>query len=156
MKKWKFNAFDVTVIIVLVLAVLVVGVRFSKANVEKSGKTSSYEISGVIRSVRETSADQIQVGDAIYQSENEGYLGTVKSVKTEPAKEAVYKDDGTVVMAEKPERYDVYVTLTVDGIEMTDGYYTKEMTALSRGTWLPIRSKNIACTVIIEEINPIE
>lgn len=156
MKKWKFNAFDITVLIVLVAAILVVGVRFSKANVERSGQTSSYEISGVIRSIRETSANQIQVGDSIYQSENDGYVGTVTEVNVKPAEEIVYKTDGSAVMAQKPERYDVYVKIAVDGIEMTDGYYTQNMTALSRGTWLPIRSKNIACTVIVEEITPTE
>lgn len=118
-KKFKFGIIDI-VIVILVIIALVVGYKFLNGGAENSGnkKTISYTVE--LKNQPVDYKDLIKVGDDIKDSVKGGYLGKVKAVEFKTATEVIEnKNDGTFVLSEYDNRYDVYVT--IEGTPTTYG-----------------------------------
>lgn len=119
MAKFKFNALDL-IIIVIVAAILCAGaLLFTKVNKDKAGKQTpvTVEFTIEVKELTKSSADAFEksVGKRIvYGTKNSDY-GVITKVETEPCKR-MSKDtlNGKVIWDTYPERYTANVTIKAD------------------------------------------
>ena len=111
----KINIIDLCVVAILIIAVAVTYFKFNMSahsDVTTSNGRAEYTI--LTNGVREFTVDQLEIGDKVFDKESDKFIGEVTAVNTKPAYEYITKTDGTVVMAELPERYDLEVTVQTD------------------------------------------
>ena len=120
----KINMVDIAVVLILVVAVLVTYYKFNMSAHSDVSETNGYvEFDIRVESVREFSVNSIKDGDIIYDSQNDVCLGRIVSKRTEPAKSFITKADGTIVYADVPERYNLYITVGSDARINDSGIY---------------------------------
>ena len=79
-------------------------------------------------------------------------MGKLIDVKVDNAVKVVEKTDGTVAVSEIPEKYDVTLTLEVNGYQSETGYFTPENHEICAGKEYSIA--NIYCLVegVVNEV----
>ncbi len=86
----------------------------------------------------------LQIGGAVYNSNNGNYLGTLKEIRYEPAKTVKYNGVvGAYVELSDDQRYDAYVTITNEGYE-TEKDFVIGGYSIKVGDELNIRGKGYA------------
>ncbi|WP_373000464.1 DUF4330 domain-containing protein [Lutispora sp.] len=68
------------------------------------------------------SIEGIEIKTKVYDVKTNSYMGKIIDKKVMHATSLVTKADGAMVIAEKPERYDILLTISVPGIETTYGF----------------------------------
>jgi hypothetical protein len=129
----KFSIVDIFVLLLIV--VLIAGAYYKFFMVDKSqnaAKFDTLEYKILVSEVRQQSVDAIEIGADIYDVKTDAPMGKIMSKEVKPATEQLTKADGTVVIAEKPERFDVVVTIQVPGIETKYGYRANGRIDLNR------------------------
>lgn len=134
--KYRFNAIDVFIIVIVILCVL--GVYFrstisSWIGIDKGLK--EYEISFVINHVKSTSDQYLSTGNEVRMSSGVE-LGTIGKCSSLPAKTYVSDTNGDMIEVSYPK--DTYIDITgyiiCKGIEKDDGFYLSGTYLLSPGT----------------------
>lgn len=144
----KISIVDLLVIILLVVAIVGAYVRFNGNNVGAVNQTTEFNYMITIREIRETNKNLLvesvgtdfRLGGKISSS-----MGTLTDVEVKESVTEVEKTDGTIVSAKVPEKYDVVLTLKVNGSETDTGYYTPEMYEVCAGKEITLT--NIKCNV---------
>lgn len=130
--KWKLNLFDIGLMaVVLVAAVGLLAWKFignSPSAVDpNSGETGSKGTQTVryvveLEQLHQQTAQRIAQGDEIYERTKKELMGTVETVEVVPARILSKNQlDGTFVYAEVPERYNVTMEITAQGMEQEKG-----------------------------------
>ncbi len=120
----KINIVDIIVVLILIIAVCVTYFKFNMSAHSDVSETNAYvEFDVKVEDVRDFSVNSLKEGDVIYDSQNDVCLGKVISTRTEPAGEYITKDDGTIVFAQMPERYDLYITIGSEARINDSGIY---------------------------------
>ena len=142
----KVNIVDLLIVIFVVIAVIATVYKFgfsAHKDVNQSDITLQYVLK--TSGVRSFTADSITIGDEIYDEETDRFLGTVTNVEKKEALGYLTKADGNIVYTEKPERYDVYITIECDARLIGGGYFangTKEIGVFSE---IEIYSQDFTC-----------
>ncbi|MGE5632710.1 MAG: DUF4330 domain-containing protein [Caulobacteraceae bacterium] len=129
----KISIVDIAVLLVLIG--LAAGVYYKFFMVDKdhnAAKFDTLEYKIIVEEVRQQSVDAIEVGADIYDVKTDSYMGKIVSKEALPATDQLTKADGTVVIAEKPERFNVLVTIRVPGVENKYGFLANGKMALNR------------------------
>lgn len=81
-----------------------------------------------VRSVRTPTVDSLKasIGKDIYADTTKPPIGKLEKIDVTGAEDFTVKDDGSYVKATIPDKYDVVLTLTVDGMENDDGIFREE------------------------------
>jgi hypothetical protein len=125
----------VDILVVLVMIGLIAGVYFKFFVIDKDHNAANYdtiEYKLLIRAVRQQSVDAMEVGADIYDVKTDSYMGKIIDKEILPATEQLTKADGTMVIAEKPERFNVVLTVRVPGIENEYGFLANGKIDLNR------------------------
>ena len=136
--KYRFNAIDAFIILVVVLCI--VGIYF-RSNIESwigsKKDLSDYQITFVVEKIKATSGEFINVGDRVYLSNNI-VLGSVSGFSNFPAKEYISDSEGNFIEVRYPENTYIDITVTVDcrGIKNEDGFYLDGTYLISPGAKL--------------------
>lgn len=119
----KISIIDICVVLVIVALALGSAYKFGVIG-QKTVDSKYDQLQYVIQvsGIRQQAIDAIIPGDEIYDVKTGSDMGSIVSKEVKPALEDIVKTDGTVVWAEKPERFDVYVTITVPGVENDSSY----------------------------------
>ncbi|MEE1043230.1 MAG: DUF4330 family protein [Clostridia bacterium] len=144
----KVSIVDILVIILIVVAIAGAYVRFNGNNVGAVTKTTEFNYMITIREIRETNKNLLldSVGtDFRLDGKISSSMGTLTNVEVRDAIAEVEKTDGTIVSAAVPEKYDVVLTLKVNGTETDTGYFTPEMYEVCAGKEITLT--NIKCNV---------
>ena len=152
----KISVIDIFVILVIIVAAFGVYTRFIAGNETVETNYSKIEYQMKVKKVREASVKALEKGGSIQDSITKEYMGEIVSVEAVPCMEEQKMADGTFVMSEVPERFDVYITLNVDGSSNKAGYYTKDNKNLCVGSSLIVSSKFAETTGEIISIGEIE
>ncbi len=164
----KINIVDLCVVVVIIIGIC--GVVFTKTKLDNEKilankdemliKTSSeldkLEVKLELVEVRDVTRDAIVVGDEVYLTANDKVIGTIVRVESEPSSHHVTSNDGTVYMAQIPDRYDVTMVMEVDGKKKEDGYYTDTNVPFLYGKEMEVKTSTIQCFPIVKEISVIE
>ena len=119
----KISIVDIGVL--LLIAVLIVGVYYKFFMVDKdqnAAKFDTIEYKVLVEEVRKQSVDAIEIGADIYDVKTNSPMGRITDIEVLPATDQLTKADGTMVIAEKPERFNVLITIRVPGIETKYGF----------------------------------
>ncbi len=123
MKKGKFNLLDLFIIAVILVCVVGAGFRFLGGGSKLRSKGNTFDYVIRVGSVRQCSVDAIKKAadenSQITDDVRKNAVGNVYAFEAHPAKDYVTKTDGQRVLAEVPERFDVYVYVRAAG-EVTD------------------------------------
>lgn len=164
----KINIVDLCVVLVIIIGV--VGVVFTKSKlddekilanqenmlIKSSAELDKLEVKLELKEVRDVTRDAIVIGDEVYLTANDKMIGTIVRVECEPSAHHVVADDGTVYMAQIPDRYDVTIVMEVDGKKKDDGYYTDTNVKFLYGKELEIKTSTIQCFPVITGITTAE
>lgn len=116
-KKFHINWFDV-VIIAVVLAVAGAAVLIRNKMTGESSEVKKYTMSFVAetQNVKPDTADTVKVGDSIYNSIENTYIGKIVEKHTEPHKLYEFSYElGQYIISEDPVYLDLYITIEGEG-----------------------------------------
>lgn len=151
-KKAKFTFVDAIIILVVLAAIVIGGMKLLPSMTGGSEKTTT-TFTIMVQEKDKDFADAIAVGDNVTVSLTEKDGGVVKEVKAEPAKKLAYNSiDGTYSEQVIDGKYDVYVTVEAE-TEVSDTAIKTGGTAVKVGAETPVRGKGYAATGYVIEID---
>lgn len=114
----KINIIDFLILVVLVVAIGVVGVRFLKPDAKG---TETLRIKYYIEEVDSWVAEKIQVGSALYDGTNDIPIGTVTAVETAAPRTWGVTADGQYVLSPREGYCSLTITSEVEGVKTNIG-----------------------------------
>lgn len=139
--------------LVLVLAFLMFMKFKSTDEIVENNITSKKMVSLKIENVRDYSVNAIEVGDNVYSTDMNHYFGKIESIDVKDAYELMVKNDGEVVEARIPDKYDVVLTLDCNILERETGYYSEGVTEVKVNSVGTYRTENIQFSAKTSGIN---
>lgn len=159
----KISIVDICVLLVVVIGI--VGALFAMstldssklANNSKLALNSASEIQTAtvtfeLKGVRSITKDSIIEGDGIYDTEDELYIGEIKSVSSKASTQNIFAQDGTIHVAKIPERMDVTLEVEVKGKTTDSGFYTESGVQLLYGKDIEVKTSTVKTMPIIKGI----
>lgn len=117
----KISIVDIGIILLVIFGIVAVAYKLNITDAAKK-ETVTVRYTICAEGLRQQSVDAIsQASENIIDAENDDALGTIVDIKKENAVQIVAMADGTFKVAEHPEKFDLYVTLEVDGTISADG-----------------------------------
>ncbi|MBO5454043.1 MAG: DUF4330 domain-containing protein [Clostridia bacterium] len=147
--KKRFNLIDLLIIVVIIGVVFVAWQYLSAGNKVAEG-TVTYKIN--ILKTEQNVADEIQVGDKIFDSVKNFEIGEVKEIVVTDATESVYDEVNNVFKTVTvPERIDILITVEGNGKTDESGTVVNGY-ELTVGKKMYIKGSNFATEAIAWEI----
>ncbi len=149
----------VDILVVLAVAVMAFGVytRFFVGNEKVETASSHIEYKLKVQGVRMGTVEALdEYKGKIYDTETKEYLGDIVSVEYSDAKTAHAVTNGQLRETTLPDKYDVMLTVRVDGSINDMGYYTANNQALAAGSSYVFESKAAKSTGRIYDIYEIQ
>lgn len=137
----RLNMIDFIALVVIVLLIAGVGYKYvftGVKSVTNNPDLLQYTVS--ITDVRSYTADALEINDKIYDSKTDTYMGTIIKKEVKPYKDYITKTDGNVVLAEKPQRFEVLLTLEVPGVENAYGFLASGKRDINRQSTMQLES----------------
>lgn len=149
----KINIIDLCVLLILIAAVAVTAIKFKLAdNSGNSEKNTEIIYTVKVASIRNFTAEQFKINENLYDNETGKYIGKIISVDKKDDKEYVMKSDGTYAVSAKPERYDVYITVSSKGTINDKGYYAEGIRQISPHSTIIISNKRFKTHCTVESV----
>jgi len=129
----KISIIDIGVLLLIVA--LFCGVYYKFFMVDKNNNAAKFdtlEYKVLVEEVRQQSVDALEIGADIYDVKTDSPMGKIVGKEVLPATDQLTKADGTVVIAEKPERFNILVTIQVPGVETKYGFRANGRIDLNR------------------------
>lgn len=120
----KINLIDAA--IALVIIVIAAGAVYKFAFMEKTSTVSAMEpitYTVEVKKVRSFITENVREGDTLFDSASGSAIGTITKIEATPAKEPMGLLDGTLILAEVENRYDVVFTVEAEASKTGDVYY---------------------------------
>lgn len=148
----KINIVDLLVVLALIVLVCSAIIKFDKAeNHMTSDKVIEYTMK--ISQVRQPTIDALNKNlKSIKNFENEKELGEITDIKMSKAKELVHLNDGTYKEVYLEDKYDLMLTVKVEGTETEDNYYTLSGQKIIVGENLSINNDYVTSYGIIKSV----
>lgn len=119
----RISIIDIGVLLLIIALIGGVYFKFFVADKDQNAaKFDTLEYKILVEEVRQATVDAIEIGANIYDVKTDTPMGKIVSKEVLPATDQLTKADGTMVIAEKPGKFNVLVTIQVPGIE-TRYYY---------------------------------
>ncbi len=129
----KISIVDIGVLLLIIALLGGLYYRYSAVDKHNSAaKFDTLEYTVLVEEVRQQSIDAIIIGTDIYDVKTDTPMGKIVSKEVLPATDQLTKADGTVVIAEKPGKFNVLITIQVPGIESKYGYRANGRMDLNR------------------------
>ena len=157
----KVSIVDCVVVLIVIAALAGAYFRFFRTDTRAatSRAQSEFYYTLVVKGIRQPTVDALQKsGGTAFKLEEKAVsdmgvmLEGAEGLEVRPATDYVTKTDGTVVLSELPERYDVYITFQVQGYISDDGYFTKDSYELNAGSEYVVKNKFVSFTGNIERV----
>ena len=149
------NAIDA--VIALVIIVIAAGAVYKFAFMEKTSTVASMEpisYTVEVKKVRNFIMDNVKEGDTLFDGASGTAIGTITKVDYSTAKEPMGLADGTLIMAEVENRYDVVFTVEADASTNGDIYYVNRSYELVIGSTKDFTTKYSQFEGKVKEILP--
>lgn len=142
----KISIIDILAVVAIV--VIIAGVYFKFIAPSETVVTDSHSLEYTMkfREIRIHSAEAFEKGGPVMDSKTREDMGEIVAVTYEPAKVIRELSDGRIAEIEVPEKYDVSVTMRVDGKQNETGYYTqKDNKVIGVGSRTTVDTKYVKC-----------
>lgn len=152
----KVSIVDIITVIIILGVIAGVYLKFFGKSSEVLAQDCTYYYTIKAEAVRESNVDAMKksVGKTFSLNDDkiDSDMGVLTEVKSETAKEILTKTDGTDVYAEKPDKFDVYLTFKIEGKATDEAYYTPQLREISVGSIDSIKSKYCEFSGYIQKI----
>lgn len=152
----KFSIIDLLVILAIAVAVLGAYLRFGTTETRVATETQSIEYTILVEDVRIGTAQALSKTSPITNSTTKEFAGNITSAEYTEATEGTELPDGRIVAMTVPEKYDVKVTVRVDGKANASGFYTPSNQPIAVGSTLLFSSKFASTSGTIIEVREID
>ena len=152
----KISIVDILIVLAVIVCIVGVYVRFvaQPERVQIETKTFTYKV--LVSEIREMSVEGLEqsIGTTFLLNEKgrSDVIGKLVDVESRHYSEPIVKNDGTTEMAEMPSKYEVILTMELDGIVNDSGYYTTDYKSIGVGADLLMMNKYISTSGKITEI----
>ena len=149
----KINIIDFCVIIVVI--VLAVGAFYKFKVVDKTSTSVAMEpitYTVQINRVRDFVFNNIREGDLLYDKTSGNCIGTIVGFEATPAQDRLQMPDGTVIMTEVENRYDVLLTVEGEGVVNESGHFINRTYELIINSSKKFMTKYFECDGKVREI----
>lgn len=119
-RKFKFNIVDIIVILIIIAAIALVGMKFSSKDITSAGSVQ-YRISFFCEDVPSFAAEIIKEGDSVTDDDKNSALGTIEKVTIGPSRTYAATSDGQMKIAPREGYNSVEVSAIVDAQEFQHG-----------------------------------
>jgi hypothetical protein len=151
-----FGKISIIDIGVLLLIIALLGGAYYKFFIVDKGnnaaKFDTLEYKILVRAVRQYTVDAIETGADIYDVKTDSPMGKIVNKEVLPATEQLTKADGTMVIAEKPGRFNVLVTIQVPGVETEHGFRANGRIDLNRESQYVLDTRMIMLETKIADV----
>ncbi|MBE7031143.1 MAG: DUF4330 domain-containing protein [Ruminococcaceae bacterium] len=149
----KVSVIDLAVILIVLIAIGATVFKFGLSpHRDVVVSDASIEYTFKIKGLRDFSAKQFAVGDAVYDAEAKKAIGKIVDVSLEPATEYLHNADGTIAETEKPEKSDVYLTIQSDARITNEGYFANGTRQIAVGSSIDISTQKIECSGKVTQV----
>lgn len=152
----KISIIDILAILVILVAALGIYSRFFVGNEKVETASSRIEYTMKVDGVRGGTVDALKNYSPITNATTKEYMGDIVNVTYKEATKAVELLNGKMKNSPNPDRYEVYVTVQVDGNVNNSGFYTATNQSLTVGSNYVFCSKYAKTTGHIIEIKEIK
>ncbi len=153
----KISIIDIIVLLCILVAGFGLYTKLTAPAAKKvETQNQSIEYSLLIKDVRIGTVKALKNSDVVINSLTKEHTGNIVAVSEAPTMRIVELTDGTVQAIEIPDKYDVTVTIRLDGKVNDMGFYTATNQSLTVGSTQNIQTKfaNTSGTIIdVREAN---
>jgi len=142
----KFNIIDIFV--VLVVLVLAAGTYFKFGVMDKTSTAAAMEdvtYTVEIKCVRDYAFENVIKGDTLYDKASGNAIGEIVDIEFRPAMDVVEMLDGSAVMGEIENRYDVTLTVEAQAVVNDSGHFVNRTYELLVGSNKEFITKYFEC-----------
>lgn len=143
----KISVIDIFLVILVAVLVFAAFGRREKVDdavVSEVGEPFEYEIK--VKGLRDVSANSFREGDAIFEFDTDTPIGVIEKIEKKNALTEITQPDGTVVIVEITDRYDVVLTVKTQGFITSGRYFADGIYELSTNAPLAFYSKYNSCS----------
>lgn len=145
-KTKKFNIIDAFVILIFVALIAALGFKFfGLDDLLQLGKTEQIQYTIEIKNLKDVSEQAIPDHGELY-TEDDNKLGEIISKETKQTEWDIVKADGQFDRVEMPNRSDVILTLSAEGLQKDEGFFLYGTQSIGVGSTL----KGKTATVVFE------
>lgn len=140
----KISIVDIAVILVIIIAIAGIYFKFFVKTNKTVVSNSDFYYSVEVKNIRPVSAEALEKSKNLTVFLNEkisGEMGEIVDLKITPAVDTIEKENGELVEAVIPEKFDAIVTIKVNGKVNTKGYYTEQLKEISAGASYNLKTK---------------
>lgn len=153
----RLNIIDFIALVVVFLLIAGVGYKYVFTGVKSiTNNPDLLQYTVSITDVRNYTADALEINDKIYDSKTDTYMGRIIGKEVIPYKDYITKTDGNVVLAEKPERVEVLLTLEVPGVENAYGFLASGKRDINRQSTMQLESYIITVLSKVVDVKKIK
>jgi len=140
----KISIIDIAVILVIIIAIAGIYFKFFVKNNRVVVSNSDFYYSVEVKNFRLATAEALEKSKGLTFYLNEkisGEMGELIDLKITPAVETIEKDNGELVDAQVPEKFDAIATFKVNGKVNRKGYFTQQLKEINAGATYNLKSK---------------
>lgn len=153
----KVSIIDILIVLVILLCIAGAVIRFSGLLGDNNSSPVKIEYTLQVKQIRDKSVDAIMKKGELYSSlSDEAYLGTITNVEKHSNDDYSELVDGTIVKTSATDRYDVLITVQVDGKQTGSALYTKDGKRIEIGSLEYVATKWASLEAEVKSVNIIE
>lgn len=153
----KVSIIDILIVLVILLCIAGAVIRFSGLLGDNNSSPVKIEYVLQVKQIRDKSVDAIMKKGELYSSlSDEAYLGTITNVEKHINDDYSELVDGTIVKTSATDRYDVLITVQVDGKQTGSALYTKDGKRIEIGSLEYVATKWASLEAEVKSVNIIE
>ena len=153
----KVSIIDILIVLVILLCIAGAVIRFSGLLGDNNSSPIKIEYTLQVKQIRDKSVDAIMKKGELYSSlSDEAYLGTITNVEKHSNDDYSELVDGTIVKTSATDRYDVLITVQVDGKQTGSALYTKDGKRIEIGSLEYVATKWASLEAEVKSVNIIE
>ncbi len=152
----RVSIIDILVILVIAVAAFGIYARLAAPNEKVSTASQTIEYKILVREVRQGSVDALSHKSPIYNDTTKEYMGDIVSAEAVEAVADRILANGEIVSVNVPDKFDVTVTVRVDGSVNASGYYTSSNQMITAGSKYVINSKYAKTTGEVISVNEVK
>jgi hypothetical protein len=152
----NLKKFDILLILIVLAMVGILALKFVHLDSVGIGgdgveyNKASLEI--VIEDVRIMSAEAFRIGDELLSDDTNHRIGVIKDVQIQAYEKTLEKSDGSLVLAQVPEKYKVVLTVETELSERETGYFAYGVTEIKNNSATILYTKYVKSVSKVEAI----
>ncbi len=151
----SFNAFDIAIILLILVCIVGIYMRFDRETKITSGDGEKYSVEFVCEKVRSTTGDYVRGDLEIFLSGSQVKLGVLGQTVVMPYTEEKLIN-GTLTSVHYPSWFNIYSSFEVNGVMTENGFLIGGDTYIAPNSVINISAKTVDMTVRILSIKKVE